>query len=91
MTRVLSAAFVLVFLAFGAVNYPTAAAVAATQGIRTVLVVGEGSASEQRATVSTIEAMIAAGTLRLLDQRAAQHGDSVETVHGGTNKACLDW
>ena len=29
--------------------------------------------------------------IRLLDQRAAQHGDSVETVHGGTNKACLDW
>ena len=79
MTRVLSAAFVLVFLAFGAVNYPTAAAVAATQGIRTVLVVGEGSASEQRATVSTIEAMIAAGTLRLLDQR--EDGFVPERVH----------
>lgn len=70
MTRVLSAAFVFLFLAVGAVNYPTATAVVETQGTRTILVVGDdGSASQQRATVNTIEAMIASGRLRLIDQR----------------------
>lgn len=70
MTRVLSAAFVFLFLAVGAVNYPTARAVVETQGTRTILVVGDdGSASQQRATANTIEAMIASGQLRLIDQR----------------------
>jgi Zn-dependent metalloprotease len=74
MTRVLSAVSVVFVLVVGAFYYPavsttTAAAVVATQGIRTVLVVGDGSASQQRATASTIESMIGAGQLRLIDRR----------------------
>lgn len=68
MTRALSVALVLLLLAVVAVNYPTAQAVTDTQGIRTVLLVGDGSASEQRATASAIESMVATRQLRLIAQ-----------------------
>jgi len=69
MTRVLSASFVLLFLVVRASSDPAATAIEATQGTRTVLLVGDGSASEQRATASIIESMIASGQLKLIDQR----------------------
>lgn len=68
MSRVLAAAVVVLVLVAGTVRTPTTA-LTATQGIRTVLVVGDGSASEQRATVSVIESMIEAGLLRQIGQR----------------------
>ncbi len=69
MTRILSAACVLVLFVLATATYPNAAPVVATQGTRTVLVIGEGSASEQRSTASRLEAMIDSGQLRLIDQR----------------------
>jgi bacillolysin len=69
MTRVISAVAVAIFLVVGTVNHPTAAAIAATQGTRTVVVVGDGPNSDQRASIAVIESMIGSGLLKPIDQR----------------------